>query len=281
MNDYLYLSRRYGSHLDWFQAGGGNISVKEDRQLFVKKSGTTVCDAEYVICDLDVLNKVFDEKEEHLDKISTQQGMPSIEVWFHTFTKKYTIHIHPTKLCCALCQPETFTPTTIYPNLVIPYIKPGKELAQTIKSIYQNESVIYLLNHGIIFTSDSMEELDQMITVILQRMTLSLPHGILWKTEYYILPQQIRPFTPDIPIYLGHEIADFENLEEYREQYQTEPKLISYNGVLYIYTKTKKQYYDVKEILSMYLELQNCATHTIDKPMELLKWDREQYRQKV
>lgn len=278
-NEYIYLSRKYGSRLDWFQAGGGNISVKEDNKLFVKKSGTAVCDAIYVICDLNILNNVFHETEEHLERIC--QEMPSIEVWFHTFTKKYTVHIHPTQLCRSLCQPTQFMPKLSYRSLIVPYIKPGKELAQYIQPIYQKESVIYLLNHGVIFTSDTMEELDEVISTVLDNQVLSLPNGIVWKTEYDIQPQEIHPFTPDILIYLGYEIVTFEKINEYKDKYQKEPKLLSYKNQLYIYTTNKKQYYDILEMWIMYLELKKDATHTIDEPSELLNWDRERYRQMV
>jgi rhamnose utilization protein RhaD (predicted bifunctional aldolase and dehydrogenase) len=280
-NDYIYLSHKYGSRLDWYQAGGGNISVKEDNRLFVKKSGTAVCDADFVLCDLDILNEVFNDSEEHLSEVTLSQGTPSIEVWFHTFTKKYTVHLHPTELCSLLCQPLTFVPNSPHSSLVIPYVKPGKRLAQMIKPLYQDEPIIYLLNHGVLFTSDSLEELDQIIGTILDDQTLFLPNGIVWKTQYNIQTQQIRPFTPDILIYLGHEIVAFEKIEEYKEKYQTEPKLLSYKDTLYVYTKTKKQYYDILEVWTMYLELQKYATHTIEDPSELLNWDREQYRQKV
>jgi len=50
-DEYKYLSNKYGVFLNWFQAGGGNISVKESNELYIKQSGTAVCDGKYIICD--------------------------------------------------------------------------------------------------------------------------------------------------------------------------------------------------------------------------------------
>lgn len=280
MDEYIYLSRKYGIRLDWFQAGGGNISVKDDDKIYVKKSGTAVCDAEYVLCDLFLLNERFHEPEEDLSQVALTEGMPSIEVWFHTFTKKYTVHLHPTELCSHLCQ-RPFTIHTPYRSLVIPYFKPGKELAQAIQLIYQEEPIIYLLNHGVILTSDSLTELDTILQSVLGTFKEPyLPKGLLWKTSYPCL-KEIRPLTPDILIYLGHRVADYEQIEMYRQEYQAEPKLVSYQNTLYIHSKTKKQYYDIKEVLEMYLELEKTATHTIDNGDDLLNWEREKYRQRI
>jgi rhamnose utilization protein RhaD (predicted bifunctional aldolase and dehydrogenase) len=37
--DYIYLSKLFGACIDYVQATGGNISVKTDTELIIKKSG--------------------------------------------------------------------------------------------------------------------------------------------------------------------------------------------------------------------------------------------------
>jgi rhamnose utilization protein RhaD (predicted bifunctional aldolase and dehydrogenase) len=48
----------------------------------------------------------------------------------------------------------------IYPDsLVIDYFTPGIKVCNEIKKIYDGEKVIFLINHGIIITSDNYDEL--------------------------------------------------------------------------------------------------------------------------
>ena len=151
--EYIILSHKYGTILSWFQAGGGNISVKENNILYIKQSGTAVCDAKYVECDINKLLTNLSNSEDNFNDAVVSGGIPSIEVWFHTFTKKYTIHMHPCELCEILCSEKI--PDYILNNsnyLIIPYINPGKELSKEIYKKYNNQSVIFLINHGVIFT---------------------------------------------------------------------------------------------------------------------------------
>ena len=88
----------------------------------------------------------------------------------HSILKKYTIHLHPIQLNRLLikengreiCQ-------TIYPKaLIIDYLTPGIKVCQAINRVYNNEEVILLLNHGLIITSDSYDEIYTLLDNVLK-----------------------------------------------------------------------------------------------------------------
>ena len=60
VSDYIYLSKLFGACIDYVQATGGNISVKTDTELIIKKSGFAMAETTeskgYVICSLDTLS---------------------------------------------------------------------------------------------------------------------------------------------------------------------------------------------------------------------------------
>lgn len=289
-NDYKYLSNKYGTILDWFPAGGGNISVKSDNLIFIKQSGTAVCDGKYIICDLNKLLDNLDNKNDNFNNaiLSDSHGIPSIETWFHTFTKKYTVHMHPSELSNILCSNNISFDNNDDEKLYINYINPGKLLSLEIYNIYNNHSIIYLMNHGIIFTSDTLEHLHYLITSVLDSYNnlfqlQNIIKKTVWKSKKYLNASKIKAYIPDIIIYLGYEIVENNNIEQYINKYNRYPILISYNNSLYIIAETKKKYYDIEEMIECYINFDKNSTtiindNDIDK---LMNWDREIYRQQI
>jgi len=299
-DEYKYLSNKYGVFLNWFQAGGGNISVKESNELYIKQSGTAVCDGKYILCDNDKLLTYLATKEDNFKDcmISSSSGIPSIEVWFHAFTKKYTIHMHPAEISELICTTNhnlIHDKMAYYSDkyLIIDYMKPGKELAQEIWRKYNNESIIFLMNHGIIFTSDSLEDLHMVISTILQpcedifKLQGIVSNSLLWKSSNInqFISGVINVYIPDIAIYLGYEIVNGNrtDINNYIEKYNNHPCLIIYSNILYIYAETKKKYYDIEEMLHTYVIFNKTAKTklNIENVAILMNWDREKYRQKL
>jgi ribulose-5-phosphate 4-epimerase/fuculose-1-phosphate aldolase len=300
VEEYKYLSNKYGTFLNWFQAGGGNISVKKTNELYIKQSGTAVCDGKYIICDnnklLTYLATTQDNYKDYM--ISSSSGIPSIEVWFHAFTKKYTIHMHPVEISELICTTKynlIHDKMAYYSDnyLIIDYMKPGKELAQEIWGKYNNESIIFLINHGIIFTSDSLEDLHNYIIKILQpcedifKLQEIVSNNLLWKSSNInqFISGIINVYIPDFAIYLGHEIVNGNliDINNYIEKYNNHPKLIIYSNILYIYAETKKKYYDIEEMLTTYVVFNKIAqTKLNNEDIDILmNWDREKYRQNL
>jgi len=297
-DEYRYLSNKYGTFLNWFQAGGGNISVKTNNELYIKQSGTSVCDGKYVLCDNKMLLTHLATKEDNYKDcmISSLLGIPSIEVWFHAFTKKYTIHMHPAEISELICHSNyklIHNKMSDYNDeyLIIDYMKPGKKLAQEIWRKYNNESIIFLMNHGIIFTSDSLEDLHNYIIKILQpcedifKLQEIISNKLLWKSSNInqFISGVINVYIPDIAIYLGYEIVNGNrtDINNYIEKYNNHPCLIIYSNILYIYAETKKKYYDIEEMLTTYLVFNKTAqTKLNNEDIDILiNWDREKYRQ--
>lgn len=177
--------------------------------------------------------------------------------------------------------------------LIIDYMKPGKELSQEIWKQYNNESIIFLMNHGIIFTSDSLEELHIAISTILQpqqdifKLQQIVSNKLLWKSSNInqFISGVINVYIPDITIYLGHEIVNGNliDINNYIKKYNNHPKLIIYSNTLYICAETKKKYYDIEEMLYTYVIFNKTAktTLTIENIAILMNWDREKYRQNL
>jgi len=316
--EYIYLSHKYGTFLDWFQAGGGNISVKNKNILYIKQSGTAVCEAKYVKCNIDKLLDNLTSPDDNFNDciiddntvgVGVGVGIPSIEVWFHTFTKKYTVHMHPCQLVNILCTESNNKNINNKDILSIPYMNPGKELSNEIYKKYNNESIIYLLNHGIIFTNDSIEELhslivsilkpDENIFILLGIETIS-KNNLIWKSKInsntekqYCESGELKMYIPDIAIYLGYEILNLSGpnvatknseslcINDYITKYNRTPVIIIYDNVYYIIAATKKKYYDIEEMLESYITFNKYGTKTIDSNNidKLMNWDREKYRQ--
>jgi rhamnose utilization protein RhaD (predicted bifunctional aldolase and dehydrogenase) len=177
--------------------------------------------------------------------------------------------------------------------LVISYMNPGKELSQEIHKKYNNHSVIFLMNHGVIFTSDSLIELHELILHILKPCTSIFElqditnNHIIWKSKtdksFYVGALNI--YIPDIAIYLGYEIVNGtqNDINMYISKYNRYPVLIKYKMYIYIIAETKKKYYDIEEMLETYSIFDKYGMTTIDTSNVnmLMNWDREKYRQTV
>lgn len=291
---YVCIAYKYGTNLNWFPTGGGNISVKCNNYMLIKESGTAVSDAKYVKCDIHHIMSNLTCQNDYIDDIITK-SRASMEVWFHAFTKKYTIHMHPVELMEFLC-----TDMFEYDNkredmeyLYIDYINPGKELAIEIHKQYDKHSVIFLKNHGVIFTSDSLEHLHEMIEKVLDLdkdwyiLSDLLKDKLIWKSKYILHVGKLNVYIPDIVVYLGYEIVDvaqgIDNIEKYENEYNTYPVLISHKEQLYIIASSKRKYYDIEEMILYYIEVSSNAKITInyENVFSIMHMESEKYRQSV
>ena len=186
LNHLKTLSKYCGERFDLVQAGGGNSSVKVDDWLFIKASGYNLSAIElnkgYVVIDnaklkRDIANKNDTEMDiTSYNVIGTKRG--SIETFMHSILKKYTIHLHPIQLNRFLiCKNARDICQSIYPDgLIIDYLTPGIKVCQAIKDVYNNEKVIFLINHGLIITCDSIEEIYTLLDDVLNKFEIELEH---------------------------------------------------------------------------------------------------------
>jgi len=188
INKLVYLSKRCGERFDLVQAGGGNISVKSNTRnlMFIKSSGChlsalSLTDS-YSVIDNATGNKLFGKQA-------------SIETSMHSMLKKYTIHLHPIAVNRVLvCSNATEIINKIYPeSLIIEYLTPGLKVSAKLLECYNGENVIFLLNHGIIVTSDSYNDLLPLIDSVVSKFEtyLSLDYSHYKATN--IISQSLNP----------------------------------------------------------------------------------------
>jgi FMN phosphatase YigB (HAD superfamily)/rhamnose utilization protein RhaD (predicted bifunctional aldolase and dehydrogenase) len=326
--DELYklktLSKYVGERFDLVQAGGGNISIKVDNWMFIKASGINManitCKNGYVIIDNkklikdiknnntnDVINyNIFDEKR------------GSIETYMHSILKKYTLHIHPIQINRVLISSNAKNIISeLFPEaLIIPYMTPGIKICNAIKEKYNNENIIFLINHGIIITSDIYEEiyelLSDVITTFEKKQDLNFDRYkytnkvssyiqttfdvdvITYLCEnkeikYYIenkpeLFQEKITF-PDALIYCGIKILFMTNLTEimeFKTEYNELPKIIVVNNNIYIIANSLNKCKEIEDVfLSNLIILDSDYEKTYltnDELYYLNNWDAEKYR---
>jgi rhamnose utilization protein RhaD (predicted bifunctional aldolase and dehydrogenase) len=187
MDKFVWASRFLGSRFDLVQAGGGNTSVKNGEQLFVKASGLSIGDIShtsgFATLSLPILRQELfalmasDWREKTkkelevvgnfiLEQTHIEGGRPSIETFLHAVFKKYTFHTHPVSVNSFVASEAGFNCLkALYPAaLFADYATPGIELllamAEFIEEAEASEgsAVIFLKNHGLIVSSNNAEE---------------------------------------------------------------------------------------------------------------------------
>jgi rhamnose utilization protein RhaD (predicted bifunctional aldolase and dehydrogenase) len=184
--ELAYIGKYLGSSLDLVQAGGGNISLKDEDQLIIKSSGCILSEIEenygLSIVDLnkaqkfnETLDKIDEDKfGNELEKllISKEYKRPSIETPFHSLISyKVVIHIHPIPVLALLSQSNTeeLLRDHFDDYCLIPYATPGKKLAIEFKKHLDPKSkLIFMQNHGLVIahnsSTEALELLEKVIT---------------------------------------------------------------------------------------------------------------------
>lgn len=190
-NNFINISNSLGERFDLVQAGGGNTSFKIGKLMFIKSSGCHLSDLEinknYVginfqvikdnISNITSLNKKTRELEskEIVDNniIFLKNYNPSIETTLHTITKNYTIHIHPIQFNMISALPES---NKIIKELfsdnyfILDYFTPGIDVTLNVLPYYSNEDIIFLKNHGLVCTANTIEELNKIIQITINKL---------------------------------------------------------------------------------------------------------------
>lgn len=237
--DYIRLCKKYGQYVQLFQGNGGNISVKNSQTMIVKLSGSRVYDCQlYKCCATEYIDALSNECEKDIDPKA------SLETWFHSFTKKYTVHFHPVR----------YTAPEGYSVCRVKYFHPGYDIASNIHKVYKGEDVIILEKHGVICTADTIEDMITLMNFYIpQDYTSIIPVPQGWKG--------FKNYTPDITVML-HD------------------KVTVKNNQFIIKEKSKEKRRDLEEILWLHLQMDEhpCDTLTPEESKFLLSWDREAYR---
>ena len=190
-DNFINISSRLGERFDLVQAGGGNTSFKIDKLMFIKSSGCHLSSLEtnknYVGVNFqaikDDISKItsIDRKTRELESnesvsnniIFLKKYTPSIETTLHTITKKYTIHIHPIQFnkISALPESNKIIETIFRDNyFILDYFTPGIDVTLNILPYYNNQDIIFLKNHGLVCTSDTIEGLYEIVSYTINKL---------------------------------------------------------------------------------------------------------------
>jgi len=181
----LAVCAEFGSHPEWVQGGGGNVSVKLDGQLMaVKASGLAFKDITdetgFVTVNYQAIKEYYahlnfgsknDLEKESSDFVISQvvagNGCrPSIEAGFHSFLGKFVIHAHSVYVNAISCSREG---EELFEKICgghfalvwVPYANPGFNLTlavgKAIAGLDKETIVLFLQNHGIVVSGDELE----------------------------------------------------------------------------------------------------------------------------
>lgn len=300
IDEYIELSRIFGGCYDLVQTNGGNISIKNNNQIIIKRSGFKLIETElnkgYVICDI---NKIDFTSENIENSIIFGEGTPSIETFFHLLPTKYIIHLHPIILLHYLSLNNWKEQLcTLFENaLYVEYRKPGLELSKYILNSYNNESTIFLQNHGIILCSNNKDDIYNLMNNILVKLTASFPSSniILMrdlhnKIKNKIIISSYIPYlksdryfyklSPDISLYLDNHPILFET-DKYNLNFDLTKKVIIYKDIVYLIDSNYSKVKNLEEMVKTYYLVLECGTNNnyneiSQEEKEILeKWDKE------
>ena len=183
VDEFIFLSKYFGQSLLNVQGQGGNISIKLDDLLFIKSSGAILGNITntdgYCIANNKLCLQYLQDNNTHLkDTKIFGTKIPSMETFFHSYMKKYTAHLHFTLSNIFFCSNASVELTNFkYNYSIIQYEHPGILLAKEIQQMYNKDIDIYFLkNHGIIITTDTIEELIELYEYIYNYFNQSLDY---------------------------------------------------------------------------------------------------------
>ncbi len=199
LNVLTAFSTRYGSDPELVLAGGGNTSAKEDGVLYVKASGTALSHITkdgFVAMDRAKLRAIMDKTYPSDDGPREQAALadlmdarlpgqgskrPSVETLLHSlFPMRYVLHLHPALVNGMTCARDGAAwCAKLFPDAVwIGESKPGYMLAKNCKTVLdayhaaygRDASLLFLQNHGVFFSADDPQTLDDMLQHVLQTL---------------------------------------------------------------------------------------------------------------
>lgn len=324
INNLIKISDYIGERFDLVQAGGGNTSVKIDNIMYVKSSGINLTEMEinrnYVGIDykfniekIDNENKKIREKQcadiitESISFLKNYK--PSIETSIHSILKKYVVHFHPLQfnMISGLKNVNNILEKLFSEYCIVDYYTPGIDLAIAIQKIYKNEKIIFLKNHGVIFTVDNFDELQILIDDTMQKLEnflfldfdkykyvniISKTMNKLFNSRFltYLSNEKYentiqKTFFPDKLIYCGKDVVLIgedaeEDIKKYVEKYKEIPKIFIKDGNCYISSISLRKCREIEEVwrshlMCISLEMEFLEEEELDY---LNNWDAEKYR---
>lgn len=289
-----FICKYYGIYPDLVQAGGGNISIKDGNKLYIKSSGCMLSDVEpdknISVVSLKKVKRFLLLKDgvsekDFLKKATISGGQPSLETFFHSFTSKYTVHLHPAMVVQALQTHKDRLIEKYKDAAFVDYYKPGLELS---KHIDYTKNIIFLEKHGLIVHYDSLITLERVLQDVINYCASLLGWDMMVHSKIGSLQSDIFCHHGKQP-YIMHTKVNF-------------PKYIRQTPDCFIYTNgyydtsvlpfipicykdgddnfiIAKNFLKCKQIEQVLEEYENVTTELNDEDVEkLIDWDSEKYR---
>ena len=318
--ELVKISRYAGQRLDLVQAGGGNSSVKTvDGVMMIKASGFLLSEISvergFSELSLPSLKGIFLDNsiqstlshrereflsEEWVNKARIKGEKPSIETTFHAILQKYVLHTHPMVVNMIVCREDWRQRLTdIFPDndfCFIDYQTPGIDLALELNKKVTEMGCIprvtFLQNHGLIVSSDKLEDIFGLTERIVNRLEeflgidfgqyknaqlignvlfdkLAMDELIYWvedqwlnqvigeSPELFFMP----PFAPDVVVFCGsgavkmHDINDVEQIEKYKKQFGVFPKVLICGGKIFLVALSMRKAREMEEVLKFTIQV--------------------------
>ncbi|OVE74175.1 hypothetical protein BVX94_01325 [bacterium B17] len=218
------LSAEFGTN-EYLKGGGGNSSVKNDTTMWIKPSGTVLCELGpdgFLPMDREKIHELYDveppdgvaEREELVKNMMMasvlpgETGRPSVEAPLHeTIDYTYVMHTHPVLVNGMTCSKNGAEVCgRLFPDAMW-FEKPDagymlcknlrEELAEYKNAKGSQPEAIFLKNHGLFVSSDTPERMRELHAEIMNAM----------RNEY-----QERNVTYDLII--EHAVSDSQLAEE-------------------------------------------------------------------
>lgn len=144
LDDYTKLCNLISSPDDT-PGFGGNVSVRAESVLIIKPSGTRVRD-----CETSLLSIRATTPE------TLEMKRASMEYRMHQMINyKYVVHYHPLYAMPVLCSDNELAGLDY---ATVNYAQPGDDLAEVLIN-HVDDKIIFLKNHGIILSSNNINEI--------------------------------------------------------------------------------------------------------------------------
>ena len=284
ISELIAHSVKIGTNLDFVQASGGNTSYKQDGRITVKASGKRLKDAAskniFVTLDIASLTEDLILSTENFSYLSQGELAPSIETNFHILLQnKFVTHVHSIGAIAVGVSPDlarNLTDMWQQLNLkIIPYVRPGIELAQQIVKVQDfQESQLLLQNHGIVVSGKSFQEIEDFLDAFeaeVLRIIENLPTSESNPSWVEILTSGV--LTPDEAVFLGE--SPFLASEKVSKRFIT----INSNHIIGFpenfrddQTKLAEFYVKLAKILDRKVTISYLDPNEV---IELLNWDKE------
>ena len=331
LNIFSLMSKYYGMRYDLIQSGGGNTSFKLNNLIFIKESGISLTDITnsngYLILNNDKIKYDIDNNliiYNNFDKYQLfyKNKKPSMETYMHSILLKYTVHLHPIQINYIGIRKNGFEIfKSLFPeSLIINYFTPGITLCKEIYKLYKNEKIIFLLNHGVIFTSNDYDELKILIDETInicekfngsyfikyknvnkinelykefdKNLITYCSDDIISNNHITNIELFIENTTfPDKIVYCGISSLIIKNINiqndfnNYIKKYNDIPKIIIYNSNIYITSISIKKCKEIEDILKSNILISNNNSNISylqdDEIKFLNNWDIEKYRKNI